>query len=149
MSAQLYWNIFSTLFGFVLIIGATLYEAFKAKLSARKAKGDTAAYVLDAVGSMAEKLVFQAQVSGLDNTNKKKYVSQEIQQTLGKLGLPNPGSQVIDGAVEQAVVSMKTAQGLVQAPKQAVVEIDPAKDMEQATPQIQNSSIEPVGDLNA
>lgn len=148
MNTQLYWNIFSTLFGFALIAGAGVYGAFKAKLAQRKAKGDIAAYVLDAAGSMAEKLVYQAQITDMSNTNKKRFVSDQVSQALKKMELPNPGQQVIDGAVEQAVVSMKTAKGLMASEQPKAVEKSAPKVIED-TNELPATSEDSVGNLNA
>ena len=65
--------------------------------------------IMDTLGKLATYAVHEAEHTGMENEDKRKYASEVINQGLKWLGITDVTPALIDGAIEKAVNAMHLA----------------------------------------
>ena len=88
-----------TVASYAIAIIAGIYAKDKAKIN----RATRAGQALDVLGKLATNAVHEAEHTGMENEDKRKYASEVINQGLKWFGITDVTPALIDGAIEKAV----------------------------------------------
>lgn len=94
-----------TVASYLLAIIAGVYAKDKAKINRATKSGQ----IMDTLGKLATYAVHEAEHTGMENEDKRKYASEVINQGLKWFGITDVTPALIDGAIEKAVNAMHLA----------------------------------------
>ncbi|NRN88443.1 phage holin [Lactobacillus helveticus] len=94
-----------TIASYLLAIIAGVYAKDKAKINRATKSGQ----IMDTLGKLATYAVHEAEHTGMENEDKRKYASEVINQGLKWFGITDVTPTLIDGAIEKAVNAMHLA----------------------------------------
>lgn len=94
-----------TIASYLLAIIAGVYAKDKAKINRATKSGQ----IMDTLGKLATYAVHEAEHTGMENEDKRKYASEVINQGLKWFGITDVTPALIDGAIEKAVNAMHLA----------------------------------------
>ena len=90
---------------YAIAIIAGIYAKDKAKINRTTKSGQ----IMDTLGKLATYAVHEAEHTGMENEDKRKYASEVINQGLKWFGITDVTPALIDGAIEKAVNAMHLA----------------------------------------
>ena len=96
-----------TVASYVIAIIAGFYTHNKQKINRATKSGQ----IMDTLGKLATYAVHEAEHTGMENEDKRKYASEGINQGLKWFGITDVTPALIDGAIEKAVNAMHLANG--------------------------------------
>lgn len=94
-----------TVASYAIAIIAGVYTHNKQKINRTTNSGQ----IMDTLGKLATYAVHEAEHTGMENEDKRKYASEVINQGLKWLGITDVTPALIDGAIEKAVNAMHLA----------------------------------------